>query len=735
METDKRIEYLDALKTINPRDSRLQLVYCWCIEAGLTRFHNSITALAQWMESVEDGVAAVYLLPTTRDAEIAIAHLEADSALAPLVSGSNPEAKRVLVKSYQQWVGERLIGKTLAVRDLVIVADLGAGVSSSYVSIMAAGLFTELQPRDDSPLRTFSIVVLQEITVNKTMGNYTFDFDAVREVVERKGWQVVGWNTKTGSEPELRSVNMPPGCTFDDPNFEETQMSNSLGVLEERYEKALADGRAGEAYKAVVFMSRSRFRRVMETVTFTKARSFFVHDRTSAKVIQAICADEEPGLTIVGIDTEVCILPRMKGLRLIIVDGTADKPDFDFDIGHPITRETDTTFMRLVQVFVIAHGAVDFEVYILWDNTEHQHEVPVLFPFHDTDEMFHLIIRLGNICPRQNLQEVPCLPLPIEMSVLYERFRRLRLWGVVDYTGSPVIPGVIPTEGKGRLVSELAQHESNIHSLLLLAGAADHGVALSAQARHLLVWLAAVIAHDPQNILAHPDELPHGSTADGPAISFAQRGSIWSAFLGLRDFLRRNDGNATQDPSAHAVEATEAQQVLDQVAFWVGKLSLPAVDPETIGPEDIVDLEKEMVERQLVSAFIYNIAIFDMNTTKLADVLSGAKLCLSDDAQASLVAAGKGFQAPVVFAVYTDLHRSARGISGRNLTIVSDLAVYDELVKIAPRPDAPPGTSPIDLEILQTRTAPPVAVEQAPARPSSAQVDWVEGEVEARELD
>lgn len=286
--------------------------------------------------------------------------------------------------------------------------------------------------------------------------------------------------------------------------------------------------------------------------------------------------------------------------------------------------------------------------------------------------------------------------------------------------------------GKGRLVSELAQHESNIHSLLLLAGAADHGAALSAQARHLLVWLAAAIAHDPQNILAHPE---HGSPADGPASSFAQRGIIWSAFLGLRDFLRRNDGNATHDPPAHAVEATEAQQVLDRVAFWVRKLSLPAVDPETIGPEDIVDLEKGMVERQLVSAFIYNIAIFDMNTTKLADVLSGANLCLSDDARASLVAVGKGFQAPVVFAVYTDLHKSARGISGRNLTIVSDLAVYDELVKIAPRPDAPPGTSPIDLAILRTRTALPVALQQAPASPSSAQFDLVEGEVEARELD
>lgn len=735
MKTDEMIEYLDALKTINPRDSRLQLVYCWCYEAGLTRFHNSITALAQWMESVEDGVAAVYLLPTTRDAEIAIAHLEADSALASLVSKTSPEAKRVLVKSYQQWVGERLIGKTLAVRDLVIVADLGAGVTSSFVSAMAAALFTELQPRDHSSLRTFSIVVLQERTVNKTMGNYTFDFDAVHEVVERKGWQVVGWNTKTGSHPQLQSVDVPPGCTFSDSKFEETQMANSLGVLKECYQRALADGRAGEAYKAVVFMSRSRFRRVMETVTFANARSFFVYDRTSAKLVQAICADEEPGLTVVGIDTEVCILPRMKGLRWIIVDGTADKPDFDFDIGQPITRETDTTFMRLAQVFDITHGAVGLEVYILWDNTVHQPEVPVLFPFHDTDEMFHLIIRLGGICPGQNIQSVPCLPLPIEMSVLYERFRRLRLWGVVDYTGSHVIPGVIPTEGKGLLVSELAQHESNIHSLLLLAGAADHGVALSAQARHLLVWLAAVIAHDPQNILADPDELPHGSSADGPASSFAQRGSIWSAFLGLRDFLRRNDGNATQDPPAHAVEAAEAQQVLDRVAFWVRKLSLPAVDAEAIDPEQMVDLEKEMIEGQLVYAFVYNIAIFDMKTTKLADVLSGAELCLSDDSRASLVAAGKRFQAPVVFAVYTDLHRSARGISGRNLTIVSDQAVYDELVKIAPRPDAPPGTSPIDLAILQTRTAPPVAVEQAPASPSSAQVDWVEGEVEARELD
>lgn len=68
-------------------------------------------------------------------------------------------------------------------------------------------------------------------------------------------------------------------------------------------------------------------------------------------------------------------------------------------------------------------------------------------------------------------------------------------------------------------------------------------------------------------------------------------------------------------------------------------------------------------------------------------------------------------------------------------TIVSDQALYDELVKIAPRPHAPPGTSPLDLAILRARTASPVAVQKVPASPSSAQVDWGEGEVEAEELD
>lgn len=722
------IEFLDAFKAIYLRDSRLQLFNCWCYEAGLTRFHNSTTALAQWMESVEEDVAAVYLLPTERDAEIAIAHLEADGALAPIISSTTPKAKSVLVKSCQQWVSERLVGETLALQDLVIVVDLGAGITSSYVSAMAAALFTELPPppRDRSPLRTFSIVVLQEMTVRYTAGNYILDYDMVSQAVGRKGWQVELCDAKPGAYVEFESIiALPPGCPFSDARFEEAQIENSLETLEEHFQQATADGRADEAYKVVVLMSRARFERLMDTVKFAEARSFFIHDGTPTKLVQAICEDQEPGLTVVGIATEVCILPRVKGMRLVIADSTAGKPAFDFEVGHSIVRDTGVTFIRGAQLFDFAEGAADLDVCILWDCSEHEPEVPVPFPFHHTGELCHLIIRVADICPGYTLQEVPCLPLPREITVLYERVRRLRLWGIVEHTGPLQSLRVTLTDGRGRLVSELAQHESNIHALLLLAGAADRSPALTSKARHVLVWLAAVIAHGPQHIPAHPEELPHGSPAGGPASSMAQKGSIWTAFLRLRDFSRRNAGNQIREHPAHAVEATEAQKVLDRVAFWIGKLSLPGVNPETTAPEDVAGREKAMVEQNLVHAFVFNITMFDKNTTKLVDLLSDTELCLGDDTRAMLVAAGQRTEERVVFAVYTDLYGSARGVSPMNLTVVSDKAVYAVLVKMAPRPHVPPGTSPIDLSILRPRTATPIAPEHTPASPSSDQGMWI----------
>lgn len=130
-----------------------------------------------------------------------------------------------------------------------------------------------------------------------------------------------------------------------------------------------------------------------------------------------------------------------------------------------------------------------------------------------------------------------------------------------------------------------------------------------------------------------------------------------------------------------------------------------------------------MVQRQLVHAFIYSIAIFGMGTAKLTDVLSSTELCLDDDTRANPVAAGQSSWEQVVFAVYTDLHSSARGISPRNLNIVSDSAVYAELIRIAPRLHAPPGTSLIDLEVLRPTSVPNVACQQAPESTSSTQTD------------
>lgn len=156
------------------------------------------------------------------------------------------------------------------------------------------------------------------------------------------------------------------------------------------------------------------------------------------------------------------------------------------------------------------------------------------------------------------------------------------------------------------------------------------------------------------------------------------------------------------------------------------------MDPETLGPDSVADRDQAMVERQLVCASIYNIAMFEKNDTELTDLLSETELFVDDDVRAELVAVGQASRAALVFAVYTNLHSTARGISPRNLTIVSDRAVYDELLEIAPNSDAPPGTSPIDLEILRSRTAPHVALQPAPASSSSAQFDLIRGEVEAR---
>ncbi|KAH8742316.1 hypothetical protein F5883DRAFT_596972, partial [Diaporthe sp. PMI_573] len=206
----------------------------------------------------------------------------------------------------------------------------------------------------------------------------------------------------------------------------------------------------------------------------------------------------------------------------------------------------------------------------------------------------------------------------------------------------------------------------------------------------------------------------------------AQSGGIWSAFLGVRDFSCRNPDDETQGPPRHAVEAVEARQVMGSVAAWAEKLSLPAAGPGPVGARDMA-----VVEQQLVLAFIYNIAMFDIGSLSLVDLLSDAQLCLGDDATAAMVAAGQRAGRPVVFAVYTDLRRSARGITPRNLTIVSHDAVYTELVKIAPRPNAPPGTSPIDLENLRPRTAPPFEPEQSTA---PVQADWVGGEVDWKKV-
>lgn len=729
MAEDNAIEYYDAFKAIKLNDRRLQLFHCWCKETGLTCFHNSFTALKQWLESVEDEVTAVYLLPTVRDAEIALSHLEADSALAPLVTKADPAAKRVLVSSCQQWVGEELVGKTLAVRNLIIVVDLGVGIVSSYVSAMSTALFTELQHRDDSRLRTFSIMALQRVPLPNTIGNYLFDINVVSHTVSSRGWQVVAYNTRTGSDPKLTIEHRPPGCRLKDNGFDEAQLANALAVLEEEFQRAESHELANEAYKVVVLMSRERFRRLVKAVTSAKTRSLFIDDRTPTGVVQAMCEDEEPGLTVVGITTTgLCVMPRVKGLRVLIADNAADRPAFDATVGHSITREMDAAYARDAQLFDIGFGVDGLVACRLWDMSTHQPTRPVLFPAHDTGEMYHLIIRLADICPGQDLNEVPYLHAQREPLVLQERLRRLELWGVVERTGA----GVKLTDGKGRLVSGLAHHEDNIHSLILLAGAADPSLGLSAQARHFLVWLAAVIAHDPEYILVNPEDLTLGILSGSPADNVAQVGIIWAAFLGVRIFSSPSLVDEEEETQMVAVEPAEARQVVDSATFWVEKLSLPAVSPDTAFEGDIGPHDKAVVRQQLVSAFIYNIAMLDVRTRRLVDLLSDTELCLGEDAMAQMVAAGQGVGEPVVFAIYTDLRRSAQGISPRNLTLVSHETVLDEMVKIAPRPGAQPGTSPIDLATLRPMTAPPVALEPAPAPPEP---DWVEGEVEPRILD
>lgn len=711
------VRYDSAYKFIKLNNRSLQLYHCWCAETGLTRFDNSFAALRTWVGATKDGVAAVYLLPTARDAEVVMSHLECSGELDGSVTGASPEPRRVLVTSCQQWLNDGLVGKSLAMRDLLIVVDLGVGTVSSYVSAMATALFTELQPRDQSPLRTFSILVLQQVPLPGTIGNYLFDDEIVSTAVSRKGWAVVRYNSRTGRNPEVSPRYHPPGLRPEDAGFDGAQLENALAILRDR--RKLAG--EGEAFKVVVLMNRERFRKLVGAVV--PARSLFVHDRTSAKEVQGICKGREPGLTVIGVaTTEFCIMPRVPGLQLLIADSTAEVPEFYGSVGHSITREADAAFARGAHVLDIGSAPRDTGLLTccLWAAQGHLALQPVLFPSHHTGEMYHLIIRLADICPGQKLQEVPCLTLPDKFPELLERVRRLGLWGIVREEGA----GVTLTDKKGRLISGLARHEANIHALVLLAGAADPPPGLSAHARHLLVWLAAVVAHGPRCVLDDTKELPSVPGKRGPAGIVAQKGSIWSAVLGVQAFARNsnNAGAETQEPWGLAVEPTEARQVLDSVAFWARKLSLPAISPPVPAVEDLQPHEMGEVEQQLVGAFIYNIASYDMGTSVLADLLSDAELHFDDDQVVELAAAG-GRRGSLVFAIYTGLHGSSQGLIPRNLTIVSQKAVFAELVKIAPRPDARPGTSPIDLGVLRFRTITPVALAPAPARP---QVDLVQ---------
>jgi hypothetical protein len=101
-------------------------------------------------------------------------------------------------------------------------------------------------------------------------------------------------------------------------------------------------------------------------MAYSKARSFFIYDYMPARVVQAICEDKGPGLTVIRITTtKFCLMPPVKGLRLLIADSTAEMSNFNKTTGHSITWDIDSVYTQSAYLFKIRLGVAGLAAYCL----------------------------------------------------------------------------------------------------------------------------------------------------------------------------------------------------------------------------------------------------------------------------------------------------------------------------------------------------------------------------------
>ncbi|KAJ0109913.1 hypothetical protein J7T55_004463 [Diaporthe amygdali] len=701
-------QYSILFEEIAPDRPYLQIISGVCSESGLDRVEGSVSALVQWLRGQEEHVTAVYLLPTSTDADIVMAHLSSNDELDPSIVSRRPSPAHVLITSCQDFLIDELVGEILAAENVVVVVNLDRGIVNSHMAAMATTIFSNLKPRDQTNMRMFALITLSHENLSKPGATQILDPELVYRAVRRGGWQVsqhtFTLKVERGQDSWSMRTKQKPGTE----QFDRAQRANALNQLQEVFQRDTQKKEAS-SYKTVLLMSQGRFRRLVASITFVKVRASFIHGGTPATQVRRVLEDQQPGFVVIGISTEVGILPRIPGLRTVIADFYADRFDFDDAVGHSVAHEKDAFFIRTEQLLDVVNGSSDVNIVTLCLDKEVSPTMLRQIPAHHTGEMFHLIMRVAAICPELPLLHVPCLVLPDELPRFYERLRRLHMWGLVKLSGWNHNCMISLGGPRAQLMGELAQHETNIHSLNLLASAMYGGTKMSIKERRVLVWLAAIIAHGPSAVLVHPDKDTRYSeekVGGGSVPPIGRRGEIWSAFLGMCYFYT-NKTSAAKTP--YAVDEAEAQQVLERIRWWLDSAQLTEPEEDSTDAGQLSHGEIALIDRELVRAFIYNICMYDKVTHRLVDLLSEKEIRLDSVARPNLEAHGGMTDEKVVFAVYTQLEKLSADYGARNLTVVSHDAVYTELLRIAPRASVRPGQSPIDLDILRPRTAPVLA--------------------------
>lgn len=235
----------------------------------------------------------------------------------------------------------------------------------------------------------------------------------------------------------------------------------------------------------------------------------------------------------------------------------------------------------------------------------------------------------------------------------------------------------------GRNVARFASFESNIHSLNLLASAASTNENMTDSVRRALVWLAAIIAHDPSVILL-PFDSPtqSGGPQAGPVVlplDVGRRGDIWAAFVGLQHFSQEAEIK-TKEPQdlRYAVDPVEARQVLNRVDFWLGELALAK---DTMAIERFSRADMATVDLELARAFIGNIGLLDKATDRLFEFSTERTITLRHGGRIDLNSAYHVTDRAILFVLFTRLERHGGEIGPRSLTFVPHTSVYHVLVQ------------------------------------------------------